>query len=201
MTYDEIEQIFKDAEHEATLHRLRKAVREEAGELHVNQPEYSKGGAILEAAARDYYATDISDWCHATPGSGLSPNGVLSHRARYVNSWAFAKILLEIQSRPDEPGFIQEAPVDPDRMVKLCTANAELATRVLELSGIVVETAAAVTNESAIADRHMQFLEKISHQLDLASIHVVDIPTDKPLDILGRVELMARELKELRKHG
>lgn len=129
MQYSEIEEALKEHGQNSMIEQLREAVGREAVDLMAGFENLSQSTAI--AQAREFYAVDISRWLN--DGGQLVATDLLEKRARYSQSWAFAAIINGLQQKEIEEIAIPE--VDPDTLTRICVANAELGSLVVELTG------------------------------------------------------------------
>lgn len=134
MTYPEILEALKEAGLPWALEQLEAAVREEAVELIATREKTPEEN--LEAA-QAFYAEDITNWYESE--AELTPQGVLGHRTRYVNSWAIAQLLLIGELDEDEwEEVLEEEDDDEDEkqklFMRLCLTNATMANKIVELT-------------------------------------------------------------------
>jgi hypothetical protein len=186
MKYNEIEEVLKNHGQNSAVEQLRAAVGDEALEL-------TKGirGDLDEATAveqaREFFAEDINRWM--TDGGDPDPQSLIGMRARYAKSWAFAQIIHNLLvADADE---IEVPAVDPDTLVRICLANAELGTKLVEMIGSSQEAAHSAQMANAI--------ETISKLLDAAKAPTLAAPHGhRKLAIWERLEAVMEELEEMR---
>lgn len=144
MKYDEIEMALKAAGKNSVIERLRVAVGEESDELAAHGELL--GHALVDDVARERYAASITEWLE---GGKLDPETLLGRRARYPNSWAFAEIIRPIYA-PDIPEEDRDYEVGEEVLLRMCEANAQLASELVNLIDQVKDLSGHVADNVAV---------------------------------------------------
>jgi hypothetical protein len=186
MKYQEIEELLRDRGMNSAVEQLRSAVGEEALALTKGLKGDLKEDVAVEQA-REFYAEDISRWI--AEGGDPDPETLIGMRSRYTKSWAFAQIIHNLLISDQEDIAIPD--VDADTLVKICLANAELGTKLVELIG--------ATERASKAQRLEEALEGMSRLLDSARAPVLASPHgQRKLAPWERLEALVEELEGLR---
>lgn len=188
MKYNEIEEILKESGQNSAIEQLRAAVGEEALDLKRGvKGDLDEATAVEQA--REFFAEDISRWIN--DGGGPDPQTLINLRARYAKSWAFAQIVHNLLR--NEVDDLDVPSVDPDTIVRVCLANAELGSKLVELIGTAQQAARAAEYRFA--------LETLSKLLDSIKAPEMAMPHGhRKLAIWERFEEVIGELETLREN-
>jgi hypothetical protein len=185
MTYGEIEEVFKEYHYTTTIVQLREAVGVEATALQEGLNAHLGEEASIEQA-REFFAEDISRWL--AEGGNLCADSLLAKRLRYSQSWAFAAIIDGLQRKEIEDIAMPE--VDPDTLTRICLANAELGSKLVE-----------VMNNPPGHAEVLQDITDIVRALDAADAPKFAALTERGLAPVERLEALLENVMEARSHN